>query len=221
MIEHAERLDDYRHGADTAKLVDHLIAATAGYRGLPVPHDADAIAREIITDLRQQPLLLRWIREREGVSDYRNTEAWTALAERQSAAMLLAAASFPDWEVEFDPDKNWGCASVCMALLMLRATPYLWRSEPSAVALNALLKHVIAPDCLPVPLLFWSLEAALTAEIDGVQWDSNWLMVAGGTQGMLICCDRSPSSGVGTLHYVVGAVKYRTVWPAASPPTPS
>lgn len=197
--------------------VDCLGASLSGYEP-PSGFDADTVRRELVGGA-DDPLVARYCHQAREASTagrpHRNNEAWQALAERNQSAVVLASVPVLD-NLSCPWDEYWPDASAFLALLISQATPYLWRGEVHDVARAAPLPaHTIARDCLPMPLMFWSYEAALGEASDPET--TNWMLLAEGNQGFVFCHDVVRDSS-GTIEYSGGIIPYQSVWPSREQP---
>lgn len=140
-----------------------------------------AAAVEAHSRLLDDPTIARYIEHvRTDASDFaaRNTEPWTATAEKRYYALMLfrkvalgERVLFDDNQFAATNDAGFGL-DVARALLM--SMPYLWGEHVMQVAASSQLPpHVIARDVLQHPIMFWSWETAHGLR-DNENIDQNW-----------------------------------------------
>lgn len=185
---------------------------------MPPPEDFDRVRQGVRDYVTGHPFCSEYVRVRDAHAargeGFRNTEAWHALGERLQAALMTAFANSDDAQGRITADVDQAYA-LGLGMWMLRATPYLWRTDIFQIANAAPLpKHTISRGVLPYPLMFWSLETAYGNAADTSEeprGDFNWMFVMLAQDQIAVVWDetRPPDS----IHIRTGGIPFGAAWP--------
>lgn len=181
-----------------------------GLNMFPNMSETRKVRQAIFSKLRHNPVLLRYLDHNTLPRVLnRNTAAWHALGEKLGVAITAAAFDIEPIPLQLEDTKGiYGKPtdtgsewverfSVSIALKALIAQPYLWREDIRSMASKMPIpRHTITPDLLPLPIMFWSYEAALPVRL-----------IAGATTDTTLI-----NADIETNYFLVEAVQDGIVW---------
>ena len=177
--------------------------------------------------LRSNPLLLRYIQDRDASARFRNTQPWHALAERLATQLSISVHNHPSIKpIPMPPDDNIPDV-VRRAVLVHQigmAQVYLWKESTRLIAHHSPVpRHTISRDVLPHPYMFFSWEAALPLASEE-NFDVDWMLISdeGPGFGVTVCPASSwDSEGEMSAHLsTVGLFRYGDIYPDNMPKHP-
>lgn len=190
------------------------------------PDELRRRAERMKLQLTRDPLMARTSRDvvaamRRGETRWSHgLDPWEVLGEQRFAALTMLKA-IDDERIELRIGDRADRLTVCVSVAdtLMRAEPYLWTGEILKTAHAAPLpKHVVGPDLLAHPSMYWSTSLS-RHEVGDKRYETNWTLLTtaisdtlGPDRPIMIVRDRVDHAAR-RMEIVFNALRYGEVYP--------